>query len=323
MLRNLITPQNRVIYVGDVLEKLELLPSEFYDCIVFSPPYYQAVKYHTRGEWGSENSVFEYLRKMRQLQQSLYRVLKPTGTMFVNIADTYAQHNDGPIAKGSRYGVPHRFVIQAIDDGWISENDIDWHKPNASPTSTNSHLWLNKEPLYFLAKQKGIGHYFNLDAIRVPAITPPKPFNIRVREAKKGTLNQKYGSRYTAKKHELKSHDKNGVKLQDQRGRADYIGFNQRYDHNRVVKRGKNPGEIWTIGRVKSPIRHFATFPPTLPMQCFRAGCPPKGWCLDPFMGAGSSAVAAEKLGINWNGIELKKDFAEKAIKRIRIGSIA
>lgn len=189
--------ENRTILQGDVMEQLKLIPDNFFDCKVSSPPYFKLRDYRYEGQWGSENSMSEYLEKMRLFMAEIKRVTKPTATIWVNLGDSYsggATHSDfsgvdadfdckrmqegkfysGPkptdeVAPKSRYGVPERFYINCIDDGFLARNHIVWHKPNPMPQSVTdrfSNVW---ESLFFFAKQKK--YYFNLTAVRVPAET--------------------------------------------------------------------------------------------------------------------------------------------------------
>ena len=315
--------QDKTIYVGDVLCIIEKFPTEYFDCILFSPPYYNDVTYNSRKEWGKEKSVFQYLQKMRQLQNALYRILKSTGTMFVNISDSYAKRDDGPIKKGSEYGVPEAFAYQCILDGWIKENTITWLKRNAMPTSSKVNFWRNTESVFFLVKQKP-GHYLNKEEVFVPKITNSVPFNRRVRDAKNGKLEKRFGKTQRFSEDEIKNSDKFGISKnnkQDMREKASYPGLNQRWDSSKTTHR--DPGLVLDITIKGTSDFHFATFPVDFAEWFLKCGAPPGGRVLDPFIGSGSTALAAENLGLYWNGIELKSDYARKAVKRIGEGTIA
>lgn len=88
---------------------------------------------------------------------------------------------------------------------------------------------------------------------------------------------------------------------------------------------GKNLPTIWLIGsephnfqkEFGSATDHFATFPQSLVEIPIKFGCPPGGIVLDPFSGSGTSCLVAKKLGRNWIGIELNKDYCEISKKRI------
>ena len=316
------SPKDKTIFVGNVLDKIKEFPSEYFDCILFSPPYYNDVTYNSRKEWGKEKSVFQYLQKMRQLQNALYRILKPTGTMFVNISDSYAKRDDGPIKKGSEYGVPEAFAYQCILDGWIKENTITWLKRNAMPTSSKVNFWRNTEPVFFLVKKKP-GHYLNKKAVMIPRITKSRPFNRRVRDAKNGILQKRFGKIQRFSEHEINNSDKFGISKnnkQDKRKKANYTGLNRRWDSSKTTHR--DPGIVLDITIKHAADFHFATYPVDFAEWFLRCGAPPGGKVLDPFMGSGTTAIASEKLNLHWTGIELNPEYARKAVKRIGAGNI-
>jgi DNA modification methylase len=84
------TFENGVAYFGDALETVKQLQTESIDSVITSPPYYQLRDYGFEGQWGSEVDFRDYLDKMISLMIELKRVLKPTGTMWVNLGDTYS-----------------------------------------------------------------------------------------------------------------------------------------------------------------------------------------------------------------------------------------
>ena len=310
----------KTILVGNVLDRIKEFPDEYFDCILFSPPYYNDVVYHTKKEWGKEKTVYEYLSKMRKLQNQLYRVLKSCGTMFVNIGDSYAKRTDGYIVQGSEYGVPERFAIQCIDDGWLKENTITWLKRNAMPTSSKKNFWRNTESVYFMTKSKK--HYLNKNAVFVPRnTTTSKSFNRRVRDAKSGNLQKRYGKNQRFSENEMVNSNEFGIKKQDNRQRSDYTDFNNRWDENKTTTH-RDPGTVLDITIKRNADFHFAAFPVDFAEWFLKCGVPSGGKVLDPFMGSGTTAIAAENLGLSWNGIELKRDYAQKAIKRIGEGSV-
>lgn len=339
------------IRIGDVLEQLSYIRTGSISCITTSPPYYLQRKYGKDSkEWGSEENFIEYLYKMSVLMKELHRVLEPRGTCFINIGDKYAKRNEivydrnarmyakimeeplpilGNVRKGSLYGIPARFQANCIDQGWICENAITWFKPNAMPLSVKTRLTNKYEPVYYLVKEKD--HYYNLNAIKVLAKTQTQPkFNLRVRESKKGRLHKKYGNEWKASKKEHAEHNKNGVKKQDIITASDgkvlghYKGFNARWKEQIAKKTGpymKNPGDVLSIPVKPNPVGHQATYPEALVEVFLKSGCRPNGVVLDPFFGSGTTAVVAERLGLQWMGIELYESYAKDARTRIRMSN--
>lgn len=307
-----IKPESRTIYLGDVMDILSKFPTNSIDCIVTSPMYYNDIDLGVKGSWGNERSVFEFLSKMRTFQNELYRISKKSATCFINLSDSYAKRNHGPIKKGTKLMVPEFFSSQCVLDGWLCENVIQWLKRNAFPTSVKTHLWWNMEPVYFLVKSKQ--HYFNLDAVKIPRLHRSKRFNRRVRDDVEGRLKKRFGDKYKASKEEISKFK------QDSRNKSDYTGFNGRYD---ASKETKNPGCLLDITvKINKESSHPAYYPVEFAEWFIKCGCPPNGIVLDPFMGSGSTAIAAENLGRKWVGIELSKKFAKESIKRIGVGKL-
>jgi len=146
-------------------------------------------------QWGMEENFQDYLKKMNSLMQELRRVLKPTGSIWINLGDTYnssgtkmernwdgrAKNFDNgkpmitsrDIQTKSRIGIPERFYINCIDDGWVARNHIPWIKPNAMPSSVQDRFTNKWESVFFFAKKQK--YYFNLDNVREKTITELKP----------------------------------------------------------------------------------------------------------------------------------------------------
>ena len=357
----LTTLDSETILLGDVLEKVRILPPNFFDCIITSPPYWGLRDYGVEGQWGLEPDFHDYLKKLQILMTELKRVLKDSGTCWVNLGDTYSggqSHSDwshvddrfisqamkdgkfkGPrknqIQAKSRMGIPSRFYIQCIDDGWIARNEIPWIKPNAMPHSVKDRFTNKWEPVFFFAKSQK--YYFNLDAVREPCKTISKPFNVRVRDSDKLRFMEK------ATSNEEKLKQDGVIDPRTGRPKANYVGFNDRYRNRKQANipgqkpngislsdnkqgstnpKGKNPGDIFTITVKPFKGSHFATFPPDLPEKILKCACPENGFVLDPFFGAGTVGVVADEMNINWVGIELKKEYANMAINRIGKGKL-
>jgi len=331
------------------------------------------------------------------IMRELKRVLKKTGVIFWNHADSYGgsggasgkypeAHPEGNV--GGRFGIDkrkisifpskpptlhltpkcmllqnYRFIIRCIDElGLILRNIIIWHKPNHMPSSVKDRFTNAYEPIFMLVKSKK--YWFDLDAVRLPHKTGKGvKFNMRVRDAKRG-----YKSKIGVKATPFEIEQYHGEEI-------NYHSL------------GKNPGDVWTIPTQPFPEAHFATFPKKLVEPMIKAGCPQwickkcgkareritkteytkqirgidktyiererkgyrdvrvlnrqgkkgmryytigwtdcgcnAGWVsgvvLDPFMGAGTTALVAEKLNRRWIGIELNPFYIEIAKKRIEV----
>lgn len=304
---------NKIILHGDVLDQLKLIPDQHVDSIVTSVPFFGVRDYGVDGQWGLEKDILMYMDRMNVLMASLWRVLKRTGTAWIEIGDKRIDN--------SWFGIPELFFTNTRKRGWKSVSKLIWYKRNAFPLSSKNMFSPKYTNIYGFAKEAK--YFFDLDAVRVPVKTPSKPFNARTRDTDKGKFLQKE----TRKE---KSRKQDNTKGLDGKPLLHYLGFNDRYDHTALTKKGKNPGDFIDIDSdifditVKSlkDIEHYATFPPDLAERMIKASTPKGGKVLDPFMGSGTVGAVAESLGMDWLGIELKEEFAKYAINRIGTGEI-
>ena len=236
-----------------------------------------------------------------------------------------------------------RLILRMIDEqDWILRNTIIWHKPNHMPSSVKDRFANSYEPVFMLVKNKK--YYFDLDAVRVPhtvcGVTDKRPMGIlRQKLYPKSGYNKsndphlaqyqtsKYakGSEFVKKYGEpwdrFHKWDKNKRNIDprgnDKGGPGSWRVFKE--DNPSFTNpKGKNPGDLWTIPTQPFPDAHFATFPEKLVEPMIKAGCPEKGIVLEPFLGSGTTAVVARKLGRNWIGIELSKEYIKIAEKRLQ-----
>lgn len=271
------------IYRGDALRILRSWPDAFVDLVLTSPPYFQLRDYGVQGQLGLEQTPEEYVVKLVAICRELRRVLKDTGSLFLNLGDSYRDK--------SLLAVPWRVALALIDEGWLLRNAIVWHKPNALPRPVKDRLTTTYEFVFHFTTTRS--YYYDLDAIRVPH---------------KGTYR---GGTPTRRPRMSGGHLA--------RLAGPQIGGNFR-----PHPKGKNPGDVWTVTpetRAKRFIApgapHFAPFPETICERPILAACPPHGIVLDPFMGSGTTAVVARKLGRHFLGIELSPEYVEAARRRL------
>lgn len=321
-------PRNRIV-VGDAVNRLRRLPDSSVDCVVTSPPYYSLRDYGANGQLGLEAHVDQWVENLAAISAQVKRVLVPTGTYWLNVADTYSAHPSQGTPRKNLLMAPERLALRLQQDGWIIRNKIVWAKPNPVPTSVTDRLNCTYEVIYVLARQPR--YFFDLDAIRVPHRSAPSA-------GVKGS--RKYGQRESWR-------GPNGMAA------TGLVALKARGMVGHPL--GKNPGDVWTITPGGFRSAHHAIYPLALAEHMIAAGCP-EGRCtkcrlpwkrrvirslgrvatrsalaptcackrapepglvLDPFMGSGTSAVAAEKLDRDWLGIELNPEFANAARTRI------
>lgn len=145
------------IYQEPCLETLRKMPNDFLDCVITSPPYWQLRDYGYEGQWGLEPTYQEYLEHLWEMMDEIYRVLKPKGTCWINLGDTYGKNKCLLL-------LPHRFAIGCIERGWIMRNDIIWAKRNGMPESTIDRFSKKHEYIFFMTKNEK--YYFDLDSVR-------------------------------------------------------------------------------------------------------------------------------------------------------------
>ena len=320
-------PRNTVL-VGDVAATINKLPPNSVDAVITSPPYFQLRDYGAAGQIGLEPSVDEWVDELRVAFRGLARVLKSTGTVWLNLGDSYSRHlRYGAEAKSLLLG-PERVARALMEDGWIIRNKVIWANTRVMPTSVDDRLACTWEVLYLLARSKR--YYFELDAIREPhrskplrprpsqAVYPPKEFVPRAWSAPLAGDNSGLAN--------LKREGRIGHPL------------------------GRNPGDVWSLPSANFHGAHFATFPESLiekPMLasvpervCIRCGEPWEhvtnssergplrpmckcrsghrpGIVLDPFIGSGTVGIVAARHGRDWLGIDINPKFASMAETRI------
>lgn len=322
-----VLPRNRIL-TGDAGSILtDLLPQSI-DCVITSPPYFALRDYDGQaGQLGREHSVEEWVADLRSVCGGLARVIKPSGSLWLNLGDTYSRRPAMGAPAKSLLAAPERLLRALMRDGWTCRNKVVWAKANPLPSSAADRLSPTYEVLYFLTRSAH--YYFDLDAIRVPHRTPEPP-------ARPGERRRTYQG------------GNGGLGALKARGLVGNAA-------------GKNPGDVWHLPTASFRGAHFATFPEALverpilatvpeqicvqcdrpwsrrvrvltvhtaegaravrkvgPLQrcdCFAPAGP--GVVLDPFMGTGTTAVVAERLNRDWLGIELNPRYVALAKQRL------
>ncbi|HJE71441.1 DNA-methyltransferase [Pseudomonas oryzihabitans] len=310
--------QTHQILVGDCIEMMHTLPDKSVHTCVTSPPYFALRDYGVDGQIGLEASPREFIDRLVLVFREVHRVLRDDGTLWVNMGDSYASggrggggsymaergdgawHGKGD-ATGWRsapsgwkhkdlLGLPWRLAIALQDDGWHLRQDIIWHKPNPMPESIKDRCTKAHEYVFLLSK--GPRYYFDQAAIREPASAQASP---------EGASRRNSFARQT--KYTEGEHGQTG---QHRAERANVL-----YDETR------NKRSVWTVATARFNGAHFATFPPDLIRPCILAGAPRGGLVLDPFGGAGTTALVAMQEGRRSVLCELNPEYAALARARL------
>jgi DNA modification methylase len=156
-------PRNTIL-AGDALTRLKDLPTASIDCVITSPPYFQLRDYGVGGQIGHEPQVHGWVGALRDVFYELARVLKPTGSVWLNVGDTYSSHvHSGALPKSMLMG-PERLLAVLAEDGWIVRNKVIWDKVRTTPHPTSDRLTSAYEVVYYLVRSKT--YHFDLEAIR-------------------------------------------------------------------------------------------------------------------------------------------------------------
>jgi DNA modification methylase len=319
------------LYHGDALETLQRLDSGSVDCCVTSPPYYGMRDYGVPGQYGLESSPGEYVDRLRAVFAELWRVLADDGTLWLNLADSYATHQKGDGGQAAStldgrldltrtawsfaadrpqknlLGLPWRLTFALQDSSWILRNAIVWHKPNAMPESVTDRLSADYEYVFLLVKSRS--YWFDLDAIREPLAYPECVDGTRlfggVNKAAAGKVG---GSARRGGEHRSVY---GGLVPGEDRPKNGGPGPHHATRHDR----GRNPGSVWDIPTQPFTDAHFAVMPVQLAQRCIAAGCKPGGLVADPFSGSGTTGLAATRLGRRYIGIDINSDYLDLSLR--------
>ena len=275
---------NRVI-CGDALQTCQTLRTSSVDVVVTSPPYFRQRDYGTKRQIGQESSPETYVQRLAELFVELRRVVKPTGSVWLVIGDKYE--------GGEQLGMPWRVCFALKEAGWKLRSDCIWHKPNAMPSSVKTRPTTDHEYIFFFSNSDQ--YHYDADAIREPHVT------FTEKSRMKGGRRH-FGVRGGTPESGKNSGDNN---LHD--GRWDQA----------FHPKGRNKRTVWSIPLSKFREAHFAVYPESLVETCIKATCPPRGVVLDPFSGAGTTAVVAKRNGRQFIAIDCVSDYCRIARKRI------
>jgi DNA modification methylase len=286
------------IYCGDALAVLKTFPAESVHCAVTSPPYYGLRDYGEEGQIGREDSPEEYISRLAAVFGEVWRVLKPDGTLWLNIADTYAGNGKGSTGHNDYkpkdlIGVPWLLAFALRNDGWYLRNAVVWAKENPMPESVKDRFTRCYEFVFLLAKSKN--YYFDGLSVAEPVA---KSTVRRMKGGNRGTCKYTDGAPGQARQ-----------KINAARAPGSIP--------DELIPVLRNRRDVWHINTVPYHGAHFAAFPPDLARTCLLAGCPRGGVALDPFFGSGTTGLAAKESGRRYIGIDINAEYCRLAEERI------
>lgn len=329
------------ILQGDCRDVLKTLPDESVDCIVSSPPYWRQRDYGVPGQLGLEPTPEEYVAKLVAIFAECRRVLKITGTAWVNLGDKWASGGNGgggsfmeeraeawahvksntgwrkpPAGYKDKdlVGVPWMFAFAARAEGWYLRQCNIWAKPNGMPESVQDRSTASHEYVFQLSKNND--YWYDADAARTPPAPATETRLAQNVEAQAGSQRANGGGKTNGPMKAVQR------RTDKQRGHTRrHAGFNDRWDSMPVADQmanGSNLRSVWWIAPAQYREGHYAVMPPGLAEICILAGCPEGGTVLDPFGGAGTTGLVADRHGRNAILIELNPEYAAMAERRIR-----
>ena len=325
------------------------IPDNSVDCVVTSPPYFGLRDYQLEGEQiGLESTPDLYIQNMVEVFREVWRVLKPTGTVWLNLGDSYHNYRaDGAYPKQTvsktkqdlptfaphrghhveglkskdLMGIPWRVAFALQADGWYLRSDIIWSKNNPMPESVQDRPTKAHEYIFLLTKSPK--YYYDADAIREPHSPESLPRALRGTSEDNKWVDGAPGSTPHTMS-QPRSNQRKAFESHMAGGGSGFVGHSGYISADGKVllnPLGRNKRSVWEIATHPYPEAHFATFPEKLVEPCIMAGCPLGGVVLDPFVGSGTTMAVAQRLNRKGVGTDLSTEYLALASKRL--GSIA
>lgn len=298
--------------VGDCRSILRALPDNSVQCCVTSPPYWGLRDYGHRNQIGQEATKDDFVQTMVEVFREVRRVLKPEGTLWLNLGDTYKEkrlcgipwrvalsmqepeatcvfcceweslsewENDDENADWKICPWCHESSVPRIEQSWILRQEIIWNKPNAMPEAVKDRCTRSHEHLFMFSKQEKYLYHPILEKVQ--------------------------SDRAPTRKAKSTGAGKNG----SGRGGSAYNGLGD----------VRNRRSVWNVPVSQCKEAHFAIYPPDLVRPCILASTNPGDVVLDPFGGSGTTAQVAIELGRRALIIELNPEYAKIIDKRTAI----
>lgn len=295
------------------------LKDESVQCVVTSPPYWNLRDYSEPRAIGLEHSLDDYLQQLVDVFREVARVLRPDGTVWLNLGDMFAGGNyrGGGVNSATKkqasnsgstdfmarkppiipvglkakdlIGLPWRVAFTLQADGWYLRSEIIWQKANPMPESIRDRPTKGHETIFLLTKNPR--YFYDADAIKEPSVNAGAEIS----------LGDKSFARRQA----------DGMNV-PRSGNAHADTY--------VVKEFRNRRSVWTFPLEPYKGAHFATFPKQLVEPCLLAGSQAGDYVLDPFAGSGTVGVVAANLGRRFVGVEIKHEYSKLARVRLATG---
>jgi DNA modification methylase len=312
------------------------LPAGVIDCCMTSPPYWGQREYQSGGI-GEEATYQQYIADLLAVLREVRRVLKPTGSLWLNIGDTY--QNKGLL------GIPWRVALALTEDGWTLRNSVIWNKVKGGMDNANDKLRNVHEYVFHLVKQPK-GYYYDADAVKSDprkakvvngaVVSATGVSGVRYRRQielstalsdaeKQAALQALDGILDTVRRGELsdfrmiirgqqRTTHSNSASVS---GRAKEL-LQKGFYFLKYDPKGTKPNDVWEVIPEDTQMRtaHYAPYPEDLCVIPILTTCPPSGIVLDPFCGTGTTNVVAKRLNRKSVGIDLSPEYLTFAEER-------
>ena len=302
-----------MLLTGNCLQLINEIDDNIIQAIITSPPYWGLRDYEGEEEQlGQEETPEKYVTKLVAFFRLCKPKLKDDGTVWLNLGDTYFGAKGGHWEGGNSItsdetghnyrmsrkappkhnrlktkdlcGVPWMVAFTMQNDGWYLRQDIIWHKPNPMPEAVTDRCVKSHEHIFLFSLKPR--YYFNHEAIQEKA-------------------------KYTGDNRASRGDSRRDIPL-----------ANNMAADSQPTGEFRNKRDVWTINTAQSGEAHFAVFPPKIPELCIKAGTKEGDTVLDPFMGSGTTALVAQKLGRKWIGFELNEKYAELITRKTAQGEL-
>ena len=301
---------------------MQKLPASCVQCTVTSPPYWRQRDYQVGGQLGQEPTTEGYIANLLDITAQVYRVLRPDGLFWLNLGDGF-YHTSGSRAKrapqgqaqdifGTPYqlkeliGLPWQVAFALRSQGWMLRQEIIWHKPNGMPESVKDRCTRNHEYIFMFTKQAD--YFYDPAAIGQPLAKATLLDKRLCQPCVVGAVRPERGYPGAAQQ---------GSRLLKPNGTLTANGPDGDQDALAQSQAWANRRSVWTITPKGYKGAHHATFPLTIPERCILASSRRGDLVLDPFMGAGTTALAASHNGRNFIGFEINPSYVQLAKDRL------
>lgn len=322
---------------GDAEDVLSMLPPDCIDSCLTSPPYWAQRRYDNHSGLGTESDPEEYIARLTRIFRQLRRVIRRTGSLWLNLGDTYR--------KKQLQGIPWRVAIALQNEGWVLRNAVIWDKVKGNPCNARDKLRNVYEFVFhFVLSDR---YYYDLDSIRKPPGRPTVQMGRIVTPTGVSGVNYQ---RQILRSQVLTPEEKRRA-LQALRDALERVRTGEIPDFRMIIRgqqrsthsdsrefsgraaeletkgfcilpyhrNGTKPGDVWQVIPEDEWRRdtHYAVFPISLCRIPILATCPPGGILCDPFVGTGTSLVAALLMGRRGVGIDTSPAYLAEAQRRL------